>query len=226
MRKLLLTAGAVLATSVVAASAATVTFETDEAGFVAVASSSGTQTGGAALGPFAGGGTTFTIDADTFTTSGSSLTLNGETNIEITQNNEGLGIDNNNGFFGGDNSDIDGANDNDILVFTFAKSISLFDIIFENVTNNDDFIFYVPGANPEFAQYDIINPIPFDTDGDEGIFSFGGLVVDTFGIGARGGNDDFRLSKLDYAVVPLPAAGWLMLAGIGGLAALRRKKKA
>ncbi len=27
-------------------------------------------------------------------------------------------------------------------------------------------------------------------------------------------------------VVPLPAAGWLMLAGIGGLAALRRKKKA
>ncbi|WP_103332644.1 VPLPA-CTERM sorting domain-containing protein [Pseudotabrizicola formosa] len=30
----------------------------------------------------------------------------------------------------------------------------------------------------------------------------------------------------DVSAVPLPAAGWLMLAGIGGLAALRRRRKA
>lgn len=30
--------------------------------------------------------------------------------------------------------------------------------------------------------------------------------------------------KLDVAEIPLPAAGWLLLAGIGGLAAMRRRK--
>jgi hypothetical protein len=36
--------------------------------------------------------------------------------------------------------------------------------------------------------------------------------------------DGFELQRL--SAVPLPAAGWLMLAGLGGLAALRRKRKA
>ncbi|MBC7154879.1 MAG: VPLPA-CTERM sorting domain-containing protein [Rhodobacteraceae bacterium] len=30
----------------------------------------------------------------------------------------------------------------------------------------------------------------------------------------------------NIAAVPLPAAGWLMMAGIGGLAAMRRRRKA
>ncbi|WP_420876405.1 VPLPA-CTERM sorting domain-containing protein [Roseovarius tolerans] len=30
----------------------------------------------------------------------------------------------------------------------------------------------------------------------------------------------------NISAVPLPAAGWLMIAGIGGLAALRRRRKA
>lgn len=47
-----------------------------------------------------------------------------------------------------------------------------------------------------------------------------------------GGPDSFTLSsaKLEIygtvAPIPLPAAGWLMLAGIGGLAALRRRRRA
>ena len=37
--------------------------------------------------------------------------------------------------------------------------------------------------------------------------------------------DQCRLSHVT-TVVPVPAAGWLMIAGIGGLAALRRRKRA
>ncbi len=224
MKKLLATAfcGALLAT---AGNAATITFETDEAGFIGVGSVGGTQTGGAPQGPFVAGNRTFTIDADTFDVVGpGTIGLNGETNIEITQNNEGLGIDNNNGIFGSDSGEVDGANDNDILVFTFDNAISLFQVIFENVTDSDDFVFYVPGADPNAQQFDIFNPIPDDTDGDEGLYDFGGLSVTSFGIGALGGNDNFRVSKV-VAAVPLPAPAFLLVAGIAGLGAMRRRRK-
>src|SRR6056297_1010741 len=47
-----------------------------------------------------------------------------------------------------------------------------------------------------------------------------------FGVGAYTHSSDFKIKKIHYEVVPLPAAGWLLLAGIGGLAALKRRKRA
>lgn len=37
--------------------------------------------------------------------------------------------------------------------------------------------------------------------------------------------DNASMRTIDSAVVPLPAAGWLLLGGIGGLAALKRRKR-
>jgi hypothetical protein len=51
-----------------------------------------------------------------------------------------------------------------------------------------------------------------------------------FLVGARGEDDDWTLKgvKVEYqpSVVPLPAAGWMLLAGLGGIAALTRRRAA
>ncbi|MEM0949357.1 MAG: VPLPA-CTERM sorting domain-containing protein [Pseudomonadota bacterium] len=39
------------------------------------------------------------------------------------------------------------------------------------------------------------------------------------------GNDGTDYSLVSISVVPLPAAGWMLIAGIGGLAAMKRRKK-
>jgi hypothetical protein len=46
----------------------------------------------------------------------------------------------------------------------------------------------------------------------------------TFRSAPDGGN--LRIDNVGVEVIPLPAAGWLLLAGVGGLAAMRRKKAA
>ena len=60
--------------------------------------------------------------------------------------------------------------------------------------------------------------------------SFGfapGGTVDWLFISARVGqeNDGFKLQSLEYTVIPLPAAGWMGLSGLGVLAGMLRRRK-
>ena len=212
--KKLLAATCALAMMGTAASATTVTFETDESAdpnFIAVAP-------GGVMGVAVDDVGLLDIIGRRFSGESGSIALGPQE--DINQNVEGLGVRNSRL----DNSDVDGFVRNDIIVFTFDRNVRLSNVIFENVSNNDDFVFYVPGNMPNAVDFDIVNPIPNDTDGDEGIFDFGNQVVSTFGIGARGRNDDFRISRVEVNAVPLPASALLLLAGVGGLAAMRRKK--
>jgi hypothetical protein len=43
---------------------------------------------------------------------------------------------------------------------------------------------------------------------------------------AGGSGDGYRVKELTASVIPLPAAGWMLLAGLGGIAAMKRRRKA
>ena len=230
MKTLLLAAAAAVFATGVSAASITISFETDDRGFIDLPTG---NTYGAAVSPTSplpSGLPGFSVDADTFNVASSNgtanfnLSLNGERRISINQDIEGLGINNLNG---GDSNDIDGFGSNDILVFSFDRVVTLTQAIFENFDRGDEFVFYRgPDANPNAVNADIFSlPVP-DTDGDEGFRNFA-FTGTTFGIGALDGDDDFRLSKLTLHVtpVPLPAAGWMLLAGLGGLAAMRRRQR-
>lgn len=210
---------AVFAASVAAASAASalvIEFENDLTEvFVDV-------TGGV---PVTVGEVTFSVTAGTFTNPDASGNVSiGATNPNwISQNSEGLGV--NRPF---DSSEVDGSFGNDILLFSFLNTqVALSAIVFENVDNNDDMLFYSPEMSPNSFSSDIFNPILGSNELDEGIFQFEpDFIGTTFGIGAVGSLDNFRVARLKLTAVPLPAAGWMLLAGVGGLAAMKRRRKA
>ncbi len=106
------------------------------------------------------------------------------------------------------------------LTFTFSEAVKLGSLGFSLFDASDDYTITVNGVS---------------TASDENPFSFGWEEATSFKVGVIFGDDktvfpsvidSFRVSELTIAAVPLPAAGWLMLAGLGGLAATRRRRKA
>lgn len=132
----------------------------------------------------------------------------------VTQNASGLGVSS----FPDTSGDIDGFILKDTLVLTFDQLVSFSLATFGAVDRQDDWDIYVDNGSGNWVQ--VANDI---TDNP---FNFNGGTVKRIAFGADGGDDDFRLSSVQVSAVPLPAGGWLLIAGIGGLVALRRKRKA
>lgn len=107
------------------------------------------------------------------------------------------------------------------MTFTFDTAVIFESVMFGFVDEEDDWTIK-------------INGITVADESDENPFSFApGTVGTTLTVSALFtgrpqdgiflGPDDFNVKSISVAAVPLPASAVLLLAGLGGLGALRRK---
>lgn len=129
----------------------------------------------------------------------------------VTKTNDGLGIGDNLPFLGVVGGEVSGFSD--LITFTFSQVVDFRKMIFAAVDGDDDFDLFIDGALVS-EENNIAAANPF------GPFGMG----TSFSVGADALFDDFRIASIDVAAVPLPASAFLLMAGIGGLGAMRRRK--
>lgn len=129
-----------------------------------------------------------------------------------------------------DEHTIDGKGPNEYVILDFGHhKVDITSITFSYVDRNDDFDIVVyndgPWNKPTDTAFDRRLP------NNKSVVTSSNFDVESgsmFGIGAYGRNDDFKIKAIHFDVhpIPLPATGIMLLAGLGGLAAMKRRKKA
>lgn len=186
------------------------------------------------------GGVTYTTAATYGTTLLPALSSPGSVSVSQFGLGTGFLLDNP----GGSNR-IDGMPNGtwEMVTVTFSAAVNLADFILGRMDTNDDFEYSINGGIFTHVEAPSAALITTASPGSNPLgqlytFTANWLNVTSFSIRASGdfsrsdgllGNDDFTLAAANVTAitpVPLPAGAPLLLAGLAGLAALRRRKRA
>ena len=140
-------------------------------------------------------------------------------------------LDSGTGGCANDQHKVDGDSGNEIVLLDFGSLVvKLTSITFAYADSYDKFdVFaFANGTGAAATDFDVDQPM---TCGGS-VCTQTNFAIDTgsiFGIGAFFDDSQWKLQAITFDIiptteVPLPAAGWMLLAGLGGLAAAKRRK--
>lgn len=153
-------------------------------------------------------------------------TYNRNRNAVISADTHGIGVYNTGTL---DSTDVDGRNASDWLTFTFDTAVRLVSISFGhfdaydyefdwrswewNVVDDDDAWVNVRGDGEGYSGT------------DQSMYFFGDVVARGFSVRAFDRNDDFTVASFTVAPIPLPASALLLIGGLAGFGAMRRRQQ-
>ena len=118
-----------------------------------------------------------------------------------------------------DEHQIDGQGNRDLVLFEFDQAVRLTGLTFSFVDEADDFVLFAADSTGALSVFSLMDVMSGDVALD--------VVGSSFGIGAFGADDAFKLTAMSFelAPVPLPAAAPLFAGAmvLGGLARRRAR---